>query len=454
MALRLRAIFEPQLNELELMPLFRDIEMPLVEVLADMEWTGIAIDVAWFRSLKQRFQRERERVEREIYAAAGEEFNINSNPQASLDSVRQAPAPHPEEDRDGPSTDASVLQESGRGRARAARAAAGVPGAVQARGDVSRRVADAAAPLGRTGCTPRSTRRSRPRAVSRRAIQTCRTSPCGASSVATFAAASSRVRVGCCLTADYSQIELRLLAHLSAIRPLWRRSRRAATSTGRPRRSSSACPLDDVTPEMRARAKTINFATIYGQGAHALSRQLKIEFAEASVFISTYFERFQGVRAFLDATIEQARERGYVQTIFGRRRYIPELRDRNFNIRAFGERLGAELTDPGIGRGSDQDRDDPDRQPPGGRANSTPACCCRCTTSWYSKPRRGARHPAGRSWPAKWSTRPSSRSPWSSTSASGATGWTRKTKRRNQRPEARRQRLRTADSDAALICCV
>ena len=93
-----------------------------------------------------------------------------------------------------------------------------------------------------------------------------------------------------------------------------------------------------VTPEMRARAKTINFATIYGQGAHALSRQLKIEHAEARAFIATYFERFQGVRAFLDAAIAQARERGYVQTIFGRRRYIPELRDRNFNVRAFGER--------------------------------------------------------------------------------------------------------------------
>src|SRR5262249_7763066 len=85
--------------------------------------------------------------------------------------------------------------------------------------------------------------------------------------------------------------------------------------------------------------KTINFATIYGQGAHALSQQLKVEYAEARAFIDTYFKRFAGVRAFLDAMVETAKERGFVETILGRRRYIPELKDRNFNIRAFGERL-------------------------------------------------------------------------------------------------------------------
>jgi DNA polymerase-1 len=89
---------------------------------------------------------------------------------------------------------------------------------------------------------------------------------------------------------------------------------------------------------MRARAKTINFATIYGQGAHALSRQLKISFAEAKEFIERYFQRFHRVREYLDSMIEFARHHGYVQTIFNRRRYITELRDRNFNIRAFGER--------------------------------------------------------------------------------------------------------------------
>src|SRR5206468_762663 len=100
-------------------------------------------------------------------------------------------------------------------------------------------------------------------------------------------------------------------------------------------------PLDAVNSEMRARAKTINFATIYGQGAHALSRQLKIAHSEAKDFIEKYFQRFSRVREYLDSMIDFAREHGYVQTIFNRRRYIPELRDRNFNIRAFGERTAA-----------------------------------------------------------------------------------------------------------------
>jgi DNA polymerase I len=141
------------------------------------------------------------------------------------------------------------------------------------------------------------------------------------------------------LGADYSQIELRLLAHLSGD-PAFVEAFQAG---GDIHRQTAAIifdvPIDEVTPEMRARAKTINFATIYGQGAHALSRQLKIEHAMAKAFIARYFERFSGIRTFLDSMVEQAREQGFVQTIFGRRRYIPELRDRNHNMRAFGERL-------------------------------------------------------------------------------------------------------------------
>jgi DNA polymerase-1 len=95
---------------------------------------------------------------------------------------------------------------------------------------------------------------------------------------------------------------------------------------------------DDVTPEMRARAKTINFATIYGQGPFALARQLGITQDEARAFIAQYFARFAGVRDWLDRTVAQARAQGYVETIFGRRRYIPELKDRNFSVRSFGER--------------------------------------------------------------------------------------------------------------------
>ncbi len=131
------------------------------------------------------------------------------------------------------------------------------------------------------------------------------------------------------LVADYSQIELRLLAHLSRDPAFVS----AFTSNGDIHRQTAAIifgvPLDAVTADMRARAKTINFATIYGQGANALARQLRISIAEAREFIATYFERF----------LAFAREHGYVETIFKRRRYVPELRDRNYSTRAFGERV-------------------------------------------------------------------------------------------------------------------
>ena len=143
------------------------------------------------------------------------------------------------------------------------------------------------------------------------------------------------------IAADYSQIELRLLAHLSNDPAFVH----AFNAGGDIHRQTAAIifdvPVESVTSEMRARAKTINFATIYGQGAHALSRQLKIEHAEARAFITRYFERFSGIRRYLDSMVQFAKDHGYVETIFGRRRYIPELRERNFSIRAFGERTAA-----------------------------------------------------------------------------------------------------------------
>ncbi|MGH3993118.1 MAG: DNA polymerase, partial [Pseudonocardiaceae bacterium] len=140
------------------------------------------------------------------------------------------------------------------------------------------------------------------------------------------------------VVADYSQIELRIMAHLSGDPGFIE----AFQEGGDIHRQTAALifnvPVEQVTSAMRAQAKTINFATIYGQGPFALSRQLGISMEEAKNFISTYFQRFAGVRAFLDGQIKLAREQGYVETIFKRRRYIPEIRDRNFNMRAYGER--------------------------------------------------------------------------------------------------------------------
>ncbi|MGH7753232.1 MAG: DNA polymerase, partial [Gemmatimonadales bacterium] len=140
------------------------------------------------------------------------------------------------------------------------------------------------------------------------------------------------------VVADYSQIELRLLAHLSEDEAFISAFQRGGDIHRETAAIIFGVAVAGVTAEMRARAKTINFATIYGQGPFALSRQLGITQDEAKEFIRLYFERFAGVRRFLDRTIQRARELGYVETLFGRRRYIPELQDPNYNVRAFGER--------------------------------------------------------------------------------------------------------------------
>jgi DNA polymerase-1 len=140
------------------------------------------------------------------------------------------------------------------------------------------------------------------------------------------------------VVADYSQIELRLMAHLSDDPAFIEAFRKGEDIHRQTASLIFGVPAADVTPEMRGRAKTINFGTIYGQGPFALSRQLGITQDEAKAFIAEYFRRFAGVRVFLDRQVEIAREKGYVETLFGRRRYIPEVRDRNFNVRAFGER--------------------------------------------------------------------------------------------------------------------
>ncbi len=337
MALRLRLLFEPKLEEAGAAALLRDLELPLVDVLAEMEWHGIAIDVPWFHSLKTRFARERGVVEQQIYAAAGETFNINSNRQLGAILFGKLALPVKKKTSTGPSTDASVLQElADEGHA--------LPAYMMEYRELAKLESTYLDTLpalvnprtGRLHTSYNQTVASTGRLAS---------SDPNLQNIPIRRQLGKEIRRGFVpavgwrmLAADYSQIELRLLAHLShdpAFVEAFRQGGDIHRQTGA---IIFGVPLESVTGEMRARAKTINFATIYGQGAHALSRQLKIEHAEAKAFIETYFDRFAGVRRFLDDTVAVARERGYVETIFKRRRYIPELKDRNFNIRAFGER--------------------------------------------------------------------------------------------------------------------
>ena len=340
MTLRLRSMFEPQLESAAVRSLLDEIELPLVHVLANVEWTGITINVPWFHSLKDRFRREREAVEKQIYASAGTEFNINSNLQLRDILFNRLGLPVLKKTSTGPSTDASVLQEL-------ADAGHTLPTLLMEYRELAKlenTYLDALPQM----VNPETGRLHTSFNQTVAATGRLSSSDPNLQNIPIRRELGRDIRRGfiprsgwTLLAADYSQIELRLLAHLSGD-PAFVEAFKAG---GDIHRQTAAIifdvPLDQVTPEMRGRAKTINFATIYGQGAHALSRQLKIEHAMAREFIRLYFERFHGIRQYLDSMVDFAREHGYVQTIFNRRRYIPELRERNFNIRAFGERTAA-----------------------------------------------------------------------------------------------------------------
>ena len=339
-ALQMRAVFEPQLDAAEVRPLMENIEIPLVHVLADVEWTGIYIDLPWFRSLKARFRREREAVEKQIYEAAGIEFNIQSNPQLREILFTRLGLPVLKKTSTGPSTDASVLQEL-------ADAGHTLPTLLMEYRELAKlenTYLDALPAMVNSETGRIHTSFNQTVAATGRLSS----SDPNLQNIPIRRELGRDIRRGfiprpgwTLLAADYSQIELRLLAHLSGDPAFVE----AFNAGGDIHRQTAAIifdvPLEGVTSEMRARAKTINFATIYGQGAHALSKQLKIEHGEAKEFIRLYFERFRGIREYLDSMVDYAKQHGFVTTIFGRRRYIPELRERNFNIRAFGERTAA-----------------------------------------------------------------------------------------------------------------
>ena len=337
-ALRLRQVLEPRLAEHEVERLLREVELPLVEVLAEMEWTGITIDVPWFHSLKTRFEGARGEIEQQIHQEAGEEFNVASNPQLRVILFEKLGLPVKKKTATGPSTDASVLQEL-------AEEGHVLPELLMEYRELAKlenTYLDTLPVL----VNPRTGRLHTSFNQTVASTGRLSSSDPNLQNIPIRRELGKDIRRGfipragwLLLAADYSQIELRLLAHLSHDAAFVEAFRAGGDIHRQTASVIFGVPLDEVNAEMRARAKTINFATIYGQGAHALSRQLKVEHAEAKAFIETYFERFAGVRRWLDTSVEQARSRGYVETIFRRRRYIPEILDRNFNTRAFGERL-------------------------------------------------------------------------------------------------------------------
>ena len=335
--LRLRDALERQLEERAALSLFRDVEMPLVGVLARMETCGVFVDAGRLRELSTEYAVRLERLIAEIHELAGGPFNIHSPAQVRsvLFDRLALPSRGIRKTKTGLSTDVEVLERLAPlhplpGRMLEYRALSklkstyvdALPGLVNPRtGRIHTSFHQTVAATGRLSSSDPNLQNIPARGDEGRRIRAAFTAPPG----------------HLLLAADYSQIELRVLAHLSGdetLRDAFRRgedihSRTAAEVFG---------GLAAANPDARRVAKVINFGIIYGMGPGRLARELDISQAEAATYIRRYFERYAGVRAFVDATLAEARARGYVATLLNRRRYLPELSAQEGAARQFAER--------------------------------------------------------------------------------------------------------------------
>ncbi|MDD3642979.1 MAG: DNA polymerase I [Candidatus Krumholzibacteria bacterium] len=339
--LRLRRLFEPQLEGTEAGTLFREIEMPLCFVLKRMEQSGMAVDTSRLADLGSVIAGEIERLTARIYEAAGETFNINSGRQLQEVLFDKLGLPAGRKTKTGRSTDSQVLGELAVDHP--------IAGLILEHRQLTKLSGTYVEALPRL-VNPRTGRIHT--SFNQTVTATGRLSSSepnlqnipirtelGKSIRRAFVPAPGNVLVD----ADYSQIELRIMAHLSRDEGLCGAFGEGADIHTRTASRIYRVPEERVRPQMRASAKTINFGVMYGQGPRALSQQLRIPFDEAKRFIEEYFETYPGVRAWIERAQEEARGNGYAQTLFGRRRPLPEIASEDGRLRSLSERIAVNM---------------------------------------------------------------------------------------------------------------
>jgi DNA polymerase I len=325
------------LAEVGLASLYEDIERPLIGVLAEMERHGIRIDQVRLGEFSRELEVHLERTTREIFGLAGEEFNIGSPKQLAYILFEKLKLPPVRRTKTGYSTDADVLEQLALGHELPARIiehrtlaklkstyADALPMLVNpTTGRLHTSFNQLVAATGRLSSSAPNLQNIPVRTELGRRIRAAFVPDAGWRFVA----------------ADYSQIELRILAHVSGEESLIEAFRRGEDIHARTASEVFGVALDAVTPEQRDIAKTTNFAVIYGVTAFGLSRGLDMSTKQAQEFLDRFFARHPKVKAYLGRTVAEGRERGFVATLLGRRRYLPELRSGNPNLRGFGERM-------------------------------------------------------------------------------------------------------------------
>lgn len=315
--------------------LLYDIEFPLTVVLADMENCGFLVDSAELERYSDRLTLEIKELEKKIHELAGEQFNINSPKQLGVILFEKLGLPHGKKIRSGYSTSAEILQKlSGRHEIVDAileyrkyvklknTYCDGLLKLIDDGGRIHTSFQQTVTQTGRISSTEPNLQNIPVRTELGRELRNM------------FAA-----KDGCVLAdADYSQIELRVLAHIAHDKTMQQAFLNDADIHTVTAASVFGVPDDFVTPEMRRLAKAVNFGIVYGISDFSLAQDIKTTRARAKEYIESYLSLYSGVREYMKSVVEKARADGYVTTLFNRRRYIPELQAKNFNVRSFGER--------------------------------------------------------------------------------------------------------------------
>ena len=332
----LRASQENDLRENGLERVYYDCELPLIEVLASMENTGIVCDRDFLDDFGKSLENEIQALEKEIYELAGEEFNIKSTQQLGDILFEKLKLPHGKKTKKGYSTNADVLEkikddhpivpkilEYRNLTKLASTYIEGMKPLIAPDGRIHCHFQQTVTQTGRISCTEPNLQNIPVRQELGRKIRQA------------FRADEGKVLVG----ADYSQIELRVLAHLSGDEALIE----AFNNNEDIHKTTAArvlgIPIEEVKPIDRSRAKAVNFGVIYGMSSFGLSEEINVTRKEAEAYIKEYFNKHPGVKSYMDSQIAFAKENGYSKTILGRKRKINEISASNFMVRQLGERL-------------------------------------------------------------------------------------------------------------------
>ena len=329
-------ILENKLRETGMEQLYREIEMPLVYTLFDMERAGVLVDAKALKEYGTALQGKIVELEQEIYQDAGEEFNINSPKQLGVILFEKLQMPNGKKTKTGYSTAADVLEKLAPEYPIVSKIleyrqltklkstyADGLANYIEEDGRIHSNFNQTITATGRISSTEPNLQNIPIRMELGRQIRKV-----------------FIPKEGCVLIdADYSQIELRVLAHMSGDQNLITAYREAQDIHRMTASQVFHVPFDEVTALQRRNAKAVNFGIVYGISSFGLSQDLSITKKEASEYIDRYFETYPGIKTFLDGLVAQGKEQGYVTTMFGRRRPIPELSSSNFMQRAFGERV-------------------------------------------------------------------------------------------------------------------